>query len=129
MVPTGSSPLRLAGVVQGEVERNARVALLLPTSPLVDVTAERLCGSFLLPRLSTRAYRRVHDISSLLFAGAARALGWVYLSTTRGEELPQIARLLSLTRDGTLIDLAARATVRLPTTGSDDEEDLPFGEV
>ncbi len=155
---------RLASVVRGEVERGARVALLLPTSSLVARAAVRLrklgvqvkpvvgpreagkanfadltpksltvqgmnglsFDSVLLPRLSIRAYWGVDDVSSLLFAGAARALDWVYLSTTRGEELPEIGRLFSLIRDGTVVDLAARRTVRPPVSGCDGEEDLPL---
>jgi hypothetical protein len=155
---------RLAAVVRGEVEREARVALLLPTGRLVGRTAERLHGlgveikpivgvreagranfadlrpkslrvhdatglsfdSVLLPRLSTRAYGCKSDVSSLLFSGVTRALGWVYLSTTRGEELPEIGKLFPLIRSGDLVDLYGRPPVRPPCATLGEDEDLPL---
>lgn len=154
---------RLATVVRGEIERNARVALLLPTNHLVGVTCKRLAAfgvdidtivaweadranfndltpkaltihgakglsfdSVLLPRLTARAYGRMADTESLLFVGAARALDWVYLSTTAGEELPQLKALDALTASGDLIDLALRTTVATHKVAGRDDEDLPF---
>lgn len=154
---------RLADIVRGEVQRNARVGILLPTNRLVGVTASRLRSfdvhvdtvvaweaekatfndltpkvmtvhgakglsfdSALLPRLSTKAYGRMGDPAALLFVGAARALDWVYLSTTVGQELPQLEGLGPLVQRGDLVDLAARAHAPASARYAADEEDLPL---
>jgi len=153
---------RLAEIVRGEIERNVRVGILLPTNRLVGITSKRLAAhgiaidtivaweadkanfndltpkaltihgakglsfdTVILPRLSTRAYGSMTDTASLLFVGTARALDWVYLSTTGGEELPELGGLAPLVAAGHLIDLAAQARP-LAYASVDSGDDLPL---
>jgi hypothetical protein len=82
--------------------------------------------SVLLPRLTTPAYGNMSDAASLLFVGTARALDWVYLSTTTGQELPQLSAIAPLIGAGNVIDLAAHTTVSsTPVVGRNDD-DLPI---
>jgi superfamily I DNA/RNA helicase len=149
---------RLAAVVRREIERNARIGILLPTNRLVGATANRLrergvtaetvvawesesanfneltpkvltihgakglsFDSILLPRLSTRAYGRMGQVTALIFVGVARALDWVYLSTTRGQELPELSALTPLIDARQLEELSTGpAPTPRPPTPADD---------
>jgi superfamily I DNA/RNA helicase len=150
---------RLAAVVRREIERNARIGILLPTNKLVGATANRLrergvsaetvvawesqatnfndltpkvltihgakglsFDSILLPRLSTRAYGRMgQGVTALVFVGVARALDWVYLSTTRGQELPELAALTPLINARLVEELSSGpAPTPRPPTPADD---------
>jgi superfamily I DNA/RNA helicase len=154
---------RLAAIVRGEIERNARVGILLPTNRLVGITSKRLgelgvpidtivaweadkanfndltpkaltihgakglsLDTVLLPRLSKRTYANMGDPASLLFVGTARALDWVYLSTTTNEELPELAGLAGPIASGDLIDLASHVQPVPRPVPHHDEDDLPL---